>query len=593
MAIENLRKDEQSKEVSKWVTIQKLVKRILVHRKEIYLVLVLMGVIIIINLINPIFIKIAIDRYIKEGNVKGLILLAGIAIGVNILNAMAIKGRIIIMSRVSNKTLVTIRQELYEHIQKLSFDFFDNRPVGKILARVIGDVNSLKDMLTNSVVILVPDLIQICVTLIIMFALSARLAIAAVILLPFLIMIMVFIEVKAHKRWRVFRKKNATMNAFIHENFSGVKVVQSYAAEAATSKEFEQVLEEHRQSFIYAVRLNDFFWPLVEISWGIGTALVFLIGVKMSQDGGIEIGTLLAFTAYISMFWNPIMNLSNFYNQLTTNLAGAERIFDILAIEPAIKDQAQARTMPPIEGKLVFDHVTFGYTTEVDVLKDLSFEIKQGETIALVGPTGAGKTTIVNLMSRFYEIQKGSILIDDVNIQEVGIESLRSQMGIMTQDTFLFSGSIRENIRYGKLNATDEEIEVAARAVSAHEFIMACEDGYDTRLNERGSRLSMGQRKLIAFARTMLSQPRILILDEATSSIDTYIERLVQQGIRELLKDRTSFVIAHRLSTIKKADRIFVVDKQGILESGSHEALLELGEVYSNLYQVQFKVNVE
>ncbi len=450
-------------------------------------------------------------------------------------------------------------------------------------------MNSLKDILINSVVTLIPDFVQISITLVIMFMLNAKLAMAAVILLPFLCVMMYLVEVRAHKRWQVFKKKNSTMNAFIHEDFSGVKIVQSYTAEDKTSSDFADILSEHSKAFVSAIRLNNFFWPLVEVSWGVGTALVFFIGVRLNQTEGLEVGTLIAFTAYISMFWNPIMNLSNFYNQLITNLAGAERIFEILDIEPDIKDEAEAVTMPEITGKVTFDAVTFGYDPKINVLEDVSFTIDPGETIALVGPTGAGKTTIVNLISRFYEINHGQIQIDNNNIKDVSIESLRSQMGIMTQDTFLFSGTIKDNIRYGKLDASDDEIIAAAKAVSAHEFILECPDGYDTNLNERGTKLSVGQRQLIAFARTMLSCPKILILDEATSSIDTHTERMVQKGIEELLLGRTSFVIAHRLSTIKNADRIFVVDDKGILESGSHDDLIQEGGSYYDLYMAQFK----
>ena len=589
MAIENLRKDEQHEDVLKMITIKRLFGHMFAYKKDVIIVLGLMAIVIGVNLANPIFIKIAIDTYVAEENMQGLLMLALIAIGLNVIGRYATKFRIIRMSRVANDILLKIRQDLYKHIQKLSFNFFDNRPVGKILARVVGDVNSLKDILINSVVTLIPDFVQIVITLVIMFVLNAKLAIAAVVMLPVLIFLMYWIEVRAHKRWQVFRKKNSTMNAFIHEDFSGVKVVQSYTAEATTSEAFEQILEEHKNAFISAIRLNDFFWPMVEVSWGIGTALVFLIGVRLNQNGGIGVGTLIAFTSYIGMFWNPIMNLSNFYNQVVTNLAGAERIFEILDIEPDIKDQAEATTLAAIKGRVTFDNVTFHYEPGTDIIKDTSFEINQGETIALVGPTGAGKTTIVNLLARFYEIQGGTIAIDGTDIKSVSIESLRSQMGIMTQDTFLFSGTIRDNIRYGKLDATDEEIEAAAKAVSAHGFIMACAEGYDTNLNERGTKLSVGQRQLLAFARTMLSEPKILILDEATSSIDTHTERLVQKGIEQLLRGRTSFVIAHRLSTIKNADRIFVVDEQGILESGSHDELLEIEGMYYDLYMAQFK----
>ncbi|WP_113673142.1 ABC transporter ATP-binding protein [Vallitalea guaymasensis] len=589
MAVNNFREDEQSKEELKKVTILRLFSYMKKYKKEIIHVLIIMGLIITVNVLNPILMKIAIDDYIKKFNAKGLYVIGIIAIIMNLISRYCMKKRIVIMSKVSNRVLMEIRQELYEHLQKLSFNFFDNRPVGKVLARVIGDVNSLKSVLTNSVISLIPDFVTLIVVLIIMFVLNVKLALGALALLPLLVFGMYFVQVRAHRRWQIFRKKNSNMNAYTHENFSGIRVVQSFTAEQYTSKTFRDLLREHKKSFINAVRLNDIFWPMVEISWGIGTIMVFLIGVNLSSKNEITVGTLIAFTTYVGMFWQPIMNLSNFYNQLITNIAGAERIFEILDTKPDIKDIRNAKKMPSIKGNVTFNNITFGYDEKVKVLEDVSFNIKEGETIALVGPTGAGKTTIVNLLSRFYDVNEGTVKIDGIDIRDVSIESLRSQMGIMTQDTFLFTGTIKDNIRYGKLDATDEEIIESAKAVHAHEFIMKLEKGYDTAVNERGTKLSVGQRQLIAFARIMLSKPKILILDEATSSIDTHTERLVQKGIEELLKNRTSFVIAHRLSTIQKANRIFVVDKGNILESGNHDELMNQEGIYYNLYMAQFE----
>lgn len=589
MPINNFKEDEQTKQVLKIVTVKRLFSYMLKYKKEVAIVLGLMAVIIGISTVNPILMMVAIDTFVEGGNMNGLFMLAGLAVAINIVSAVCIRYRIRIMGHVSNKVLMEIRQELYEHIQKLSFNFFDNRPVGKILARVIGDVNSLKNILTAAVINLIPDFATVVVVLIIMMVLNPRLALAAMFMLPLLIVGMIFVEVKAHKKWQDFRKKNSNMNAFTHEDFSGIRVVQSFTAEPITSKTFGGLLDELKKSFMSAIYLNNLFWPMVEISWGLGVVLVFFFGVRLLDTGSISVGLLVAFISYISMFWMPIMNLANFYNQLISNITGAERIFEILDIEPDITDESEAREMPAIKGDVRFHNVTFSYDGKVDVLKDLSLHIRAGETIALVGPTGAGKTTLVNLISRFYDINEGVIMIDDINNKNVSIESLRGQMGIMTQDTFLFSGTIKDNIRYGKLDATDEEVIEAAKAVHAHEFITGFENGYDTKINERGSKLSVGQKQLIAFARTMISKPRILILDEATSSIDTRTERLVQQGIESLLAGRTSFVIAHRLSTIQKADRIMVVDQQGITESGSHDELMARQGHYYDLYMAQFK----
>ena len=347
----------------------------------------------------------------------------------------------------------------------------------------------------------------------------------------------------------------------------------------------EQVVDFAPQPVI--TKDNVTMGSAIDFSWGIGIAALYFVGVRILGIGTVSIGTFIAFGSYIGMFWNPIMNLSNFYNQIITNIAAAERIFEIMDTEPAITDDTKVTEIPPIRGAVSFEHVSFSYDGITKVLNDVSFSIKPGETIALVGPTGAGKTTIVNLISRFYDIQEGIIRIDGYDVKTVTIESLRSQMGIMTQDNFLFTGTIRDNIRYGKLDATEEEIIEAAKAVHAHDFICQLEKGYDTVLTERGGGLSVGQKQLLAFARTMVSKPNILILDEATSSIDTHTELLVQEGIDALLKGRTSFVIAHRLSTIQKADRIFVIDHGGIVEQGTVTELLEKKGAYYRLHTAQ------
>lgn len=590
MSINATRDDEISvSSKGKLATLLRLFKYLLLYKKEIAIVLFIMGCIVAITLINPLIIERAIDVHIANNDMNGLIKLGIFAVIINIIFVCMVKLRIYIMSRISNKVLLTIRQELYEHIQKLSFSFFDSRPTGKILARIIGDVNSLKDVLSNSVTTLIPDFISICGVVTIMLVKNYKLALASMISLPILIIAMWIIQVYSHVRWQIHRKKSSNLNAFIHEDLSGMRIIQSFTAEKETEEDFDQLLKEHRGSFIDAILLNDAFGSAIDICWGLGTVCLYYVGVKMIGSESVPIGTLLAFGSYISMFWRPIMNLSNFYNQLVTNISGAERIFEILDTKPDIADKDKVADIPEIKGDIVFSHVSFAYDKDTQVLNDVSFHIKPGETIALVGPTGAGKTTIVNLISRFYDIQEGDLFIDGYNVKDVTIESLRMQMGVMTQDNFLFSGTVKDNIRYGKLDATDEEVIAAAKAVHAHDFIMKLEKGYDTELKERGSGLSIGQRQLLAFARTMVSMPKILILDEATSSIDTHTEILVQQGIEALLKGRTSFVIAHRLSTIQKADRIFVIDDGGIKEEGSAQELLDKKGMYYELYMAQFK----
>ena len=589
MSVNAVRVDENLVGPGKINTLLRLFRYLLAYKREIIAVLLIMGGTVTISLLNPLIIEHAINVNIAGKDVNGLIKLGIAAAALNITYILLVKLRMFIMAKISNTVLLSIRQELYTHIQKLSFSFFDSRPTGKILARVIGDVNSLKDVLTNSVTTLIPDFITIVAVVVIMMAKNYKLAFAALISLPLLIAGMWLIQVYSHVRWQTYRKKNSNLNAFIHEDLSGMRIIQSFTAEKETSDAFDSMLNEHRGSFIKAILLSDAFGPIIDFCWGIGTVSLFFFGIKMTGDNVTPIGTLIAFSSYISMFWRPIMNLSNFYNQLVTNISGAERIFEIMDTAPDINDESDSKELPQIKGEVRFDHVTFAYDKDTQVLNDVSFRIKPGETIALVGPTGAGKTTVINLISRFYDIQEGNIYIDGNNIRNVSIESLRMQMGIMTQDNFLFSGTIKDNLKYGKLDATDEEIISAAKSVNAHDFIIKMEKGYDTELKERGAGLSAGQKQLLAFARTMVSMPKILILDEATSSIDTHTELLVQQGIEVLLKGRTSFVIAHRLSTIQKADRIFYIDNGGIVEEGSPKELLEKKGAYYELYMAQFK----
>lgn len=587
MSFNSYKEDEQVSSVSKSATLLRLFSYLLAYKKEIVLVLLIMAFCVMVSLINPLLLEEAVDTYIAVGDMAGLIRLILFALVLNVLMVGGIKLRMYIMTKVCNSILVTIRQELYTHIQTLDLHFFDSRPTGKILARIIGDINSLKDVLNNFVTTLIPDFTTVVAVAVIMFVKNPVLAAASLCSLPLMMACIWLIQVYSHKKWQDFRRKSSNLNAFIHEDMSGMRIIQSFGAQEETISTFDELLAEHRGSFVRAVRLNDAMGSAIDFSWGIGIAALYFVGVRILGVGTVSIGTFIAFGSYIGMFWNPIMNLSNFYNQIITNIAAAERIFEIMDTEPAITDDTKVTEIPPIKGAVSFEHVSFSYDGITKVLNDVSFSIKPGETIALVGPTGAGKTTIVNLISRFYDIQEGIIRIDDYDVKTVTIESLRSQMGIMTQDNFLFTGTIRDNIRYGKLDATEEEIIEAAKAVHAHDFICQLEKGYDTVLTERGGGLSVGQKQLLAFARTMVSRPNILILDEATSSIDTHTELLVQEGIDALLKGRTSFVIAHRLSTIQKADRIFVIDHGGIVEQGTVTELLEKKGAYYRLHTAQ------
>ena len=590
MPINSFKEDEKSVEKSKLATMLRLFSYLLSYKKQVVFVLLIMAYCVLVSLVNPLLIERAMDDAIAKKNMGLLLEVIGIAAALNIIMIILVRVRMLVMAKVCNKVLLTIRQELYTHIQTLDFHFFDSRPTGKILSRIIGDINSLKDVLENCVTTLIPEFITVCAVVVIMLVKSPKLALAGLSTLPLLIIGMFVIQIFSHKRWQVFRKKCSNLNAFLHEDISGMRIVQSLTAEKEMDQTFHVLIGEQMESFNRAVRLNDFFGPMIDICWGIGTIIMFYVGIVIMGPEKVSVGLLVAFGSYIGMFWMPLMNLSNFYNQLITNIAGAERIFEVMDAVPAIQNRENAGELCVPGGAVAFEQVDFAYADapEIMVLNRVSFAAKPGETIALVGPTGAGKTTIVNLISRFYDVNGGCVKIDGQDVRDVTLHSLRDKMGIMTQDNFLFSGTIRENIRYGRLDATDEEIETAAKAVGAHDFIMKLEKGYDTELSERGGGLSVGQRQLLAFARTFVSNPKILILDEATSSIDTRTELLVQKGIEALLKGRTSFIIAHRLSTIQNADRIFYIDEGGILEQGSPKELMEKKGAYYKLYMAQF-----
>ena len=592
MGFNSYKDDEQSSQTGKLKTMKRLFSYLLAYRRTILLVLLIMTFCVFVSLLNPLFIEAAIDDYISKGNRPGLYRLIALASVLNLLMILGVKTRMYVMAKVCNSILVTIRQELYTHIQTLDFNFFDSRPTGKILARIIGDINSLKDVLNNFVTTLIPDFVTVAAVAAIMFVKNPVLAAAALCSLPLMALMLSLIQTFSHQRWQIFRKKASNLNAFVHEDMSGIRIIQSFTAERETEDTFRELVGEHRSAFIRAVRINDSLGSAIDLCWGFGVVALYFTGIYILGTDKVSIGTFIAFGTYIGMFWHPIMNLSNFYNQIITNIAAAERVFEIMDTEAEITDEDGVIQMPPVKGQVSFRHVGFSYDTDTKVLEDVSFDIKPGETIALVGPTGAGKTTIVNLISRFYDVQEGTVCVDGHDVKKVSIESLRRQMGIMTQDNFLFSGTIKDNIRYGKLDATDEEIIAAAKAVHAHEFITKLEKGYDTELSERGGGLSNGQRQLLAFARTMVSDPAILILDEATSSIDTNTELLVQEGIEALLEGRTSFVIAHRLSTIQKADRIFVIDNGGIAEEGTAHELISKKGAYYRLHMAQMVLPV-
>ena len=581
--------DDLNFQYTKWQIIKRLLSYVKSYKWKVVWVVVLLLIVMGCGTITPYLMRVSIDKFISKDNFTGLIYVGLGLLAINLISPILSGIRTVSMSQITNRILVDIRHSLYTHIQTLNFEFFDNRPVGKIISRVVGDVNALQNLLNNSISNLIPNIFTIILVVTMMVMMSPKLAAISLITMPCLLFIMSMVEIKADKKWKVFREKRSAMIGYTHESLSGMKVIQGFSKKNYTKGIFDEHINKHRKKFTEAVFVQDFFWPFLDLFKGLSIAILLGAGYMLMEKDNITVGTLLAFLMYLEMLWGPIIQLSSFYNAFVTSMSAAERVFDILDTKNVMVEENATEKMPKIKGNIEFDKVSFSYNKdEGAVLKDTSFEIKAGQKIALVGETGAGKTTITSLISRFYDPTFGAVKIDGINIKDVDLESLRSQMGIMLQDSFLFSSTIKENVRYGKLDATDEAIINACKAVNAHEFIEKLENGYDTEVNERGSRLSLGQRQLIAFARALISNPRILILDEATANIDTETEILVQEGIKTLMKGRTSIVIAHRLSTIRDCDKIFVLSKGKIVEAGTHDELLMRHGYYHKLYCAQY-----
>ncbi|EAE8345897.1 ABC transporter ATP-binding protein [Listeria monocytogenes] len=566
-------------------------KRILVYvkpyQKSIYITLFVILLANVATMIGPFLTKIVIDDTIPNKNMTQLFWIAVIFIVSVIVTGLCMRYRIRSITLIGQDILKDMRTAIFGHLQKLPFSYFDSRPHGKILIRVVNYINMLSDLLSNGLINLISDILSVIVTLGFMLMIDPVLTLYSLALIPVLFVIVMVIKTAQRKAYQVLSNKQSNMNAYIHESIAGIKVTQSFSREEENFEIFTEVSNEYRRSWMKAVKIQFLLWPGVQNIAVMTTCLIYFVGIK-GYGVDVSTGTLIAFIGYVGNFWNPVINIGNFYNSLITATTYLERIFETMDVEPDIKDIPNAKKMPPIVGNVDFKDVYFRYEEGADILKGINFHVDAGESIALVGPTGAGKTTIINLLSRFYNINSGEILVDGENVEKVTLRSLRSQMGVMLQDTFIFSGTIIENIRYGKLDATEEEIIAAAKVVRAHDFISGLKDGYYTEVKERGSTLSAGQRQLISFARALLADPKILILDEATSSIDTQTEILLQEGLERLLEGRTSFIIAHRLSTIKNSSRIFYIDNGRIQEAGSHKELMAQHGYYYNLYQSQF-----
>ena len=539
------------------------------------------------GLLGPLITQYALDNTIPQKNMGQLVLLTLAFVGTIAVSITFSTIRSRIMTVVGQDIIFDIRTDLFKHLQELPFEYYDNRPHGKILIRVVNYVNSVSDMLSNGIINVILECLNMLFIMIFMFFVNVKLSLVVLSGLPIFAVIMMMIKKRQRKAWQDVSNKSSNLNAYLQENITGARVTQIFTREEENAQIFDRLSEKYRKSWINAVKYSNLVWPATDNVSTLVRAAIFVVGLLVLTPAVVNLGTIVAMTSYASSFWQPIMNLSNIFNNFINNIAYLERIFETLDEPATIADKPNAQDIGDITGEVKFDDVTFSYEQGKTVLEHISFDVKPGESVALVGPTGAGKSTVVSLLSRFYDLDSGKITIDGKDISQATLHSLRSQMGIMLQDSFIFSGTIYDNIRYGRLDATEEEIREAAKIVCADEFINEMKDGYMTEVNERGSKLSGGQKQLISFARTLLSDPKILVLDEATSSIDARTEKLLQQGLQRLLVGRTSFIIAHRLSTIKNCDKIMYIDNKGIAECGTHDQLIAKKGEYYKLYTAQ------
>lgn len=575
--------------------IKRCFKYLKKYKRNLILSLVVSVVAILLNLLLPMLSRVVIDDIIPMERglaTRNLLLLGlgGVAIVITIVLCNKKKSR---LNAITGQSVIAdIRADVFSHLQELSFDYYDSRPHGKILVRVVNYINSIADFLSNGLLNSLLECMSLVFILVYMLLVSPKLTLVVLAGLPVFAVYVAITKPRQRRAWQDNSNKQSNTTAYLAENINGEKVTQAFTREEHNEEIFDGLLEETRRSYLRAIYFSHGMWPITAFLTRLIQAAIYVGGVYLLRDE-LTVGTVIAMASYASRFWGPIQNLGNIYNQFLNTIAYLERIFQVLDEPVTVSDVEGAQPLPDIQGNVKFDDVVFEYEPGVPVLKHVSFDVAAGESIALVGPTGAGKSTIINLLSRFYNLSGGELTVDGHDISQVTLRSLREQMGLMLQDTFIFSGTIIDNIRYGRLDATDEECIQAAKTVHADEFISQMDQGYYTPVNERGEGISAGQRQLISFARTLLSDPRILILDEATSSIDTNTELLVQQGLQELLKNRTSFIVAHRLSTIKNCTRILYIKDGIIAESGSHDELMELKGLYHKLYMSQKEVNLD
>jgi len=563
------------------------------HKYKMLLALLLSSLASIAALFIPKITEWVLDVAVPNKDTALIGKMAAMFVGIILLSIVFNTIRSRIMVHVSQDIIYDIRQDLFAHLQRLPFSYYDSRPAGKILVRVINYVNSVSDILSNGIINMILEIINLVFIVIFMYATDAMLATIILAGLPIFLAIIIFLKPRQRRAWQNQSNKNSNYTAYLAESIDGVRVSQLFTRQEVNMGIMTKLAEACRAAWMKAMYISNAVWLSSETLTQFVLVFLYIAGVYWMADGEmVSFGVILAMSQYVSRFWQPITSLANIYNSFVNNLAYLERIFETMDEPVVVDDAPDAVKLPEIDGEVTFENVTFAYEEGINILENMDLHVRAGESIALVGPTGAGKSTVVNLLCRFYNINKGRILLHGKDgtthdISNVTLNSLRSQLGIMLQDSFIFDGTLMDNIRYGRLDATDDEIKTAAKRVRADDFISAMQEGYQTRVKERGGNLSQGQKQLVAFARTLLSDPAILILDEATSSIDTQTEKLLQDGIQEMLKDRTSFIIAHRLSTIKNCDRILYIGNKGILEAGSHDELMAKKGLYYSLYTTQ------
>ena len=570
-------------------TVARLLSYLAPYRARLVLVTALVMITTLLNLLGPILFGRAIDRYVIPGDLEGLarllLLLLGVYLGAGVTSV--IQG--VIMVALGQNLVADVRSQLFRHLQTLSMDYHHRHSTGDLMSRVTNDTEAINQTLSNGLIDFASNILLFGGIMVAMFILNWPLALGTVTVLPIMLWLTTRVTNMTRVAFREVQGHLGRLNGVLEEDITGIRTVQAFARESASQERFRAASLDYRRVGIRADVITAALGPMFTTMMTTSIAVTAMLGGWLALQGLVGIGTLATFVVYIMKFFQPMRSIAMLYNQLQASLAGAERIFAVIDSLPTVRDAADARPLPDIRGAVEFRHVSFAYEPEQPVLEDVSLDARPGEMIALVGPTGAGKTTIISLLSRFYDVGDGQITIDGFDIRAVTQDSIRRQLGIVLQDTYLFSESVLENIRYGRLGASDEEVVAAARLANADRFIRLLPEGYRTLVSERGHNFSQGQRQLLAIARAVLADPRILILDEATSSVDTRTEMQLQEALQRLMAGRTSFVIAHRLSTIRKADQVLMVSDQRIVERGTHEELLDRGGAYAELFESQYR----